>query len=237
MRIHLLEHEPFFQPTNIDLWAEEKGFTITRSDICHEEPFPDLEEFDWLVAMGAVQHAWEDDVYPWLRKEKTFIARAIEGGKTILGICFGAQLIAEALGGGVFPNHDHEIGWHAVHLTEEGRASEIFGGLPESFQTFHWHSDHFSLPGCCTRMAQSEVSENQAYVAEGGRVVGMQFHPEYTLDLIRHFTIKYGHGWPPGEFVGNRDEVLAKADEYPDTYGLMKIILDGMLKVAARGRA
>jgi GMP synthase (glutamine-hydrolysing) len=229
MRLHLLEHDPNdMSHTNMTIWAERRGYPITHTYVCNNEALPSVDDLDWLMIMGGSPHAWEDDRFPWLVAEKAFIAGVIESGKPILGICFGAQLLAESLGGRVFSNDQEEIGWYDVRLTPEGRRSFLFQDIPERFLTFHWHSDHFSLAPGCTRLAESEPTANQAYVCEGYPIVGVQFHPEYTREMVTHSAHEEGHGWKKSRFVDGKDAVLAKTDTIPDTYWLMATILNNM---------
>lgn len=85
----------------IESWAQDRGHDTSRTLLFEGEPLPDLGNFDWLVIMGGPMNVYEDEKYPWLAAEKIFIREAIEGGKVVLGICLGAQLIADVLGGKV----------------------------------------------------------------------------------------------------------------------------------------
>jgi GMP synthase-like glutamine amidotransferase len=236
MRLHLLEHDDLdFSRTNITLWAEKKGYDIKQTYVCNMDALPSLSEFDWLMVMGGSQHAWEEEVNPWLFGEKLFIADALEKGKTILGICFGAQLLAEVLGGQVFPNAHREIGWYEVSQTAEGKASFLFQNIPETFLTFHWHSDHFSLPLRCVRLSYSQSTPNQAFICPGRPVAGIQFHPEYTIEMIRYFAREHSDDWKPDLFVGGKEKVLAETEKVPDTYWLMEALLDNIQKAYVDG--
>lgn len=229
MRLHLLQHDPIdYSRDNIAIWSRERGYEIAETYLCNNEKPPSFDEFDWLIIMGGSQHAWDEKDHPWLIPEKEFISRSLEQEKIILGICFGTQLIAEALGGEVFPNKEPEIGWFDVSLTPEGEKSFLFRNIQKSFITFHWHTDHFSLPPCCTRLAQSEPTLNQAFVCKDRPLVGLQFHPEITRDMAGIFARKYGHEWVKGRFVSGREIVLKQTEKIPDTYWLMAAILDNM---------
>ena len=229
MRIQLIEHDPEdFSRTNISFWAAEKGHTVNQIYICNNEELPPIDSFDLLMVMGGSQNAWDDQGYSWLREEKEFVAKAVDQGKLYLGICFGAQLLAEALGGKIFPNEHKEIGWHEVSLNQDGRESFLFRNVPPSFVTFHWHSDHFSLPDNCTRLAFSPPTENQAFVCNERPAVGLQFHPEYTRDMVKYYAAKRSQDWVPDKYVSSADEVLARTDKLPETYWLMETLLNNM---------
>jgi GMP synthase-like glutamine amidotransferase len=229
MRIHLIEHDPDdFSRTNITIWAEKKGHKISTTNIFDTDELPDPDDFDWLMVMGGSQHAWEEDAYPWITREKRFITKVLDKGRIILGICLGAQLLAQVLGGRIFPNDYQEIGWHEVSLTSDGGKSFLLNNIPDTFTTFHWHTDHFSLPRGCKRLAFSTATNNQVFIHNSIPVVGIQFHPEYTRELINSSALKYGHEWVEGPYVRDKEAVLSKTDEIPDTYWLMEALLNNM---------
>lgn len=229
MRLHLLEHDPTdLSSTNMTKWARAKGHPIQHTYVCNNEKLPAMDDFDWLMIMGGSPHAWEEDKHPWLAPEKTFIANALDRHKIIFGVCFGAQLIAEALGGQVFQNDQTEIGWYEIALTDEGKGSFLFQNIPERFITFHWHADYFSLPQGCSRLAFSQPTPIQAFVVEDRPIVGVQFHPEYTKSMVEYFANEVGHEWERDTFVAGRDAVLAQTPKIPDTYWLMESMMENM---------
>jgi GMP synthase (glutamine-hydrolysing) len=229
MRLHLLEHDPIgIRHNNITTWAEKKGYAVNKTNVFEETQLPAQKDFDWLIVMGGSQHAWEEQEHPWLLAEKGFISEALSKDKIILGICLGAQLLAEALGGHVFSNEKEEIGWHKVTVSNEGKESFLFKNVQQKFLTFHWHSDHFSLPPECTRLAFSEPTINQAFIADDMRVVGFQFHPEYTIEMVRFFAKEYGHEWQKDRYVAGKEAVLSRSEQIPDTYWLMELLLNNM---------
>ncbi len=229
MRLHLLEHDTDgLSDTYMTRWAKAKGHVLAQTYVCRNEALPSLDTFDWLMIMGGSPHVWEKERLSWLSPEKEFIAHALDQNKIILGICFGAQLLAQALGGTVSENRYDEIGWHRVNLTEKGRQSFLFDNIPERFTTFHWHSDHFSIPPGCTRLAFSKATPNQAFVMAGRPIAGLQFHPEYTRKMVRYFAGTKGHEWVPGPFVGGVEAVLDQTKALQNSYGLMEALLDNM---------
>jgi GMP synthase (glutamine-hydrolysing) len=229
MRLHLLEHDPDeLSDTHLIQWAKQKGHAVGQTYLCKNEKPPALDEIDWLMVMGGSPSVWEEDKYPWLIPEKELIARALVHNKIILGICFGAQLLAQALGGTVSANCPKEIGWHDVNLTKAGRRSFLFRGIPDRFTTFHWHSNCFTVPQGCTRLAFSEATPNQAFVSETRSIVGLQFHPEYTPAMVTYFSREYGHTWESGPFVPSPQVVVNKTGHLQETYKLMATLLDNM---------
>jgi len=231
LKIHLLEHDAVeLSPTNITIWADKNGHTISRTPLYKLEEPPSIQDIDWLMIMGGSPHAWDEDIHPWLADEKKYITQGIECNKIILGICLGAQLLAEILGARIYPNKKREIGWHDVVLTPEGKNSFLFQHVPETFVSFHWHSDHFSLPRGCTRLAYTTPTPHQAFAMKGRTVVGLQFHPEYSLEMVRHSSLKHGDEWVKGPFVAGKEKILEQSDQVPDTYWLMEMLLDNMVR-------
>ncbi|WP_211325058.1 type 1 glutamine amidotransferase [Hydrogenothermus marinus] len=129
MRIHYFQHVPFETPANIENWAKEKGHLFKGTYLYKNQPFPDFSSFDMLVIMGGPMSVSDENKYPFLKREKIFIENAIKLNKKVVGICLGAQLIAEVLGSKVYKNKEKEIGWYPVYLTDEGKKSNIFKDL------------------------------------------------------------------------------------------------------------
>ena len=146
LRIHYLQHVEFEDAANIVPWAEARGHAVTCTRLHRGEPLPPVDAFDWLVIMGGPMNVCDHDRYPWLVREKAFIGESIGRNKVVLGICLGAQLIADVLGGRITPNREKEIGWFPVSLTGAGLRSPLFQPLPRQFLPFHWHGDTFSIP-------------------------------------------------------------------------------------------
>ncbi|MEJ5365732.1 MAG: type 1 glutamine amidotransferase [Desulfosoma sp.] len=188
-RLHVLEHVPFEGPGHIAQWGAAQGFEIRTTRLHAGEPLPAPHAFDWLIVMGGPMNIYEDDLYPWLAEERRFINSAVISGKTILGICLGAQLLADALGSTVFRGMFKEIGWHPVEMTPEAAVSPLFKDFPSSFHAFHWHGDTFHIPEGAVHMARSAGCPSQAFVYED-RAIGLQFHLESTEEtveaLLRH---------------------------------------------------
>jgi len=84
------------------------------------------------------------------------------------------------------------------------------------------------LPPGCIRLAYSQASENQAFVSNGRPLVGLQFHPEYTREMVNYYAAEHSQDWVPNAFVSGKDDVLAKTAEIPDSYWLMETLLDNM---------
>lgn len=224
MRIHYLQHVPFEDLANIEAWARSRGHDLSRTLLFSDESLPDISGFDWLIIMGGPMNIYEHDRYPWLVREKEFIRQAIASGKIVLGICLGAQLISDVLGGKVTGNRFREIGWFPVSLTAEGISSSIFSVLPERFVALHWHGDTFSIPPGASRTAGSEACPNQAFVL--GRAVGLQFHLESSKDSIDHLLQNCADELTEGPYVQKPNELAAPTDRFTLIQELMERLLD-----------
>ncbi|HBF36965.1 MAG TPA: amidotransferase, partial [Firmicutes bacterium] len=131
MRIHYLQHVPFEDPANIGNWARQKGHRLTGTHLYNGEVFPTMDRFDCLIIMGGPMNIYEAEKYPWLQSEKQFIKEAIDHRKVVLGICLGAQLITDVLGGKVTKNPEGEIGWLPVSFHAAAFQSPLFKNFPE----------------------------------------------------------------------------------------------------------
>ncbi|MFW6203188.1 MAG: type 1 glutamine amidotransferase [Marinilabilia sp.] len=179
LRIHYFQHESFEGPGCIREWCLHRGHSLTATFFFENVSVPSVDEYDWLVVMGGHMGVHDEDQYPWLVEEKKAIREAIDHGKTVLGICLGAQLVASVLGAAVGPASRKEIGWFNINLTREGQKHPLLEGFPGSFDVFQWHGDAFDIPEGAVRLASSEACSNPAF-RWGRRVLGLQFHFEVT---------------------------------------------------------
>ncbi len=224
MRLHYLQHVPFENLANIESWAQARQMAITGTRFYAGELPPEPHAFDWLVILGGPMNIYEDGRYPWLAQEKACIRHAIEERKTVLGICLGAQLIADVLGGPVTANPNKEIGWFPVFLTEDGMRCALFRSVPLSFLAFHWHGDTFAIPPGAKRVAWSEACANQAFVYDG-RVLGLQFHLEYAMHSIESMLKHCAEDLAEGPFIQPPEVILKQSDNVHQTGPLMRGIL------------
>ena len=179
MKIYYLQHVPFEGPGSIETWAKVNGHKIKAVQMFNSEPLPDIDDIDWLVIMGGPMNVYEDNKYPWLLCEKKFLESAIKKGKVVIGICLGAQLIAEVLGSRVYSNGCREIGWYPVNKEAESERSKLAAFMPQELSVFHWHGDTFDIPEEAVHIAGSKTCKNQGFIFDE-RVAGLQFHLEIT---------------------------------------------------------
>ena len=185
MNIHWVQHVEFEGLGCIEPWLEENGHSVTCSRLWAGDGFPDAGTVDGLIVMGGPMGIYDDEEYPWLAGEKRFIRETVERQTPVLGICLGAQLIADVLGAKVGPGPQKEIGFFPVRHTSEA----IRNGAVEEFTAFHWHGDTFGIPEGAVQLASSDVTPNQAFRYQK-HVLALQFHLETTeqslLSLYEH---------------------------------------------------
>ncbi len=208
MRIHCLQHVPFEGPAAIADWAAKRGHSLVISRLYAGEALPSPDVFDWLLIMGGPMNIYQELQYPWLAAEKACIDQALAAGKTLLGICLGAQLLAERLGSPVYAGAEREIGWWPLHLTEAGRQSNLFGEMDEPLQAYHWHGDTFELPVGADCLASSSACVQQAFLYDQ-RVLGLQFHFEFTAQSMRRLIDHCAEEIVPGNYVQSVEQMLA----------------------------
>ena len=168
---------------------------------------------------------------PWLRAEKELIRHAIDAEKKILGICLGAQLIANALCARVYPNAEKEIGWHQIRAVDAHRAN-VFR-FPASCEAFHWHGETFDLPKGAVLLAESDACRNQVFQI-GVNIIGLQFHLETTPKTARQFVSSGRSDLTPGKFVQSEEDILSAPEEkYTQLNALMGDVLAHLVEASA----
>jgi GMP synthase-like glutamine amidotransferase len=153
------------------------------------EPVPDdARAFSGMAFMGGPMSVNDD--LPWIHRVLEFIRSGAAAGVPAIGHCLGGQLMAKALGAEVTRNAVKEIGWGRVDVADNATAQQWLGGLPQSFDSFHWHGETFSIPPRAVRVLSSAQCENQAFVLDNH--IGMQCHVEMTAELIHTWCRDWG---------------------------------------------
>lgn len=232
MRIHILQHVAFEGAGYIADWALSRGHSLVATRLDEGAALPALADFDWLVVMGGPMSVHDESRYPWMSAEKRLIREAIGAGRIMLGICLGAQFVAEALGAEVTVGRHKEIGWWPVTWSPD--ASRLFGAaLPPRSDVFHWHGETFDLPAGAIRLASSQPCANQAFQF-GDRIVGLQFHLEVTRPGVEALVSACRDEVVPGPYVQAAEDLVAANGHFATCHGLLDGLLDALSSVPAR---
>ncbi len=183
MRVLFIQHDHASPAGPIAERFAQRGYEVEYFQVVDEADyltpnveasFPDFTQYEVVVPMGAPWGAWDDaSIGRWLQPELAAVRIAQAAGTPLLGICFGGQLIARALGGAVAPAVSGEFGWQVVHSDDDK--------LVPQGPWFQWHHDRFTLPPGATEVARSPKAP-QAFIV--GRTLALQFHPEVTSDVF-----------------------------------------------------
>lgn len=187
MHIHFIIHEHFEAPGVYEIWGKSRGCSLSYTRVYQGDPLPEeLGGTDLLIIMGGPQSpATTREECPWFdaQAEKALISRAIEAGKTVIGVCLGSQLIGEALGAAFCHSPEKEIGKFPVRLTDAGKANPLFEGFGSVLNVGHWHNDMPGLTPQAKVLAYSEGCPRQI-VQYSERVYGFQCHMELTPEVV-----------------------------------------------------
>ncbi len=185
-------------PGLLDLWARERDIALHVVDAEGELPPPDPDAYAFAVVLGSSGSlaqdvpGWAHDVVAWLRA-------ADAAGLPVLGICFGAQALATALGGAVHRLPTPEIGWVRVASADESRVP------PGPWMA--WHEDGLTPPPLAYELA-SNAFGTQAFCLR--RHLAVQFHPEVTPDIVAGWLRIPGARLPDAGLT--EEELLAATD-------------------------
>lgn len=196
---------------------DEHGFEMRSVGV----PVMDLDAFDplepdLLLVMGAPIGVYQDDYFPFINRERDIIKARIDADKPTLGICFGAQLIASALGSEVYPGKNgREMGWYPLRLTEEGKNHPARHLSGDKTNMFHWHSDTFDLPEGATLLSSSEKYERQIF-SYGKNILGLQCHTEIRNARLEELYVVYVADLTGLDPVIAIDKLRAQGRKYVD---------------------
>lgn len=228
MHVHYFQHVPFEGPGSIRLWLESRGCQVSGTRLYNSAILPDPDDIDLLVIMGGPMSVNDEDRFPWLIAEKRFVRDIIKKGIPVLGICLGAQIIANALGAPVYPNREKEIGWYEIQAVSSPDSS-LFR-FPQTAEVFHWHGETFDLPAGAKLLASSEACKHQAFQV-GKTVIGLQFHLETTPESARELVANCRHELVPSTYVQSEEDILAaKPARHEAINGLMGQVLSWLHK-------
>ncbi|MCG8582359.1 MAG: gamma-glutamyl-gamma-aminobutyrate hydrolase family protein [Bacteroidales bacterium] len=235
MRIHFIIHEAFEGPGAVRHWAEKHQYTCTYTHLFAGDKLPvHCHDFDMLVIMGGPQSpdmSQEECPYFNSEAEQQFIRLAVDSEKTVLGICLGAQMISNAMGGRTTASPNKEIGLYPVTLTEAGKKDALFADFPEVFDCGHWHGDMPGLTDAAVVIAQSEACPRQI-IRFAPKVYAFQCHFEFTPDDIEAMITNCADELESEKekpFVQSAAQL--RANDYSNTNDSLYKILDGLVEL------
>ncbi|MEM9445504.1 MAG: amidotransferase [Verrucomicrobiota bacterium] len=229
MRVHYLQHVPFEGLGSMEPWLRANGHQITHSPLFDSAALPASSAFDFLIIMGGPMGIYDEKRYPWLVEEKRFIEKNMSDGKPMLGICLGAQLIANVLGATVKKNPHKEIGWFEITKAAELEKTPLTNSFPDKAHVFHWHEDTFEIPGGASHLAQSHACANQGFIYQD-RVLALQFHLETTYESAKALVDHCGNELEESASIQTPEDMLCNADRFAH----IKEIQADVLKVFTR---
>ncbi len=165
---------------------------------------------DLVINLGGPMSVYDDEKHPWVHAEQQFIAERIESEKPLMGICFGAQMIAKALGANTYAGpQGKEIGWSKITVNDEGMKTPFRHLDGSKTHMLHWHGDTFDLPDGAVLLASSDHYQKQAY-SYGDHIFCFQCHPEVTPAKLKLWYASNRHDI---EEVGQTVDQLQKDSE------------------------
>jgi len=175
-------------------------------------PSPDIRNYGGLVVLGGIANPDEDGTLPWIAEERRLVGDALEHDVPLLGLCLGAQLLAQASGGESPFLGRLDLGWREVELTDEGAADPVVSALPRRFSGFQWHRYGLRPPADAAVLATGPLGPQAFRVGE--RAWGLQFHLEVDRSILDNwFEVAPHEVEAAGEDVG--DLRRATAEEAP----------------------
>ncbi|MBL7077257.1 MAG: type 1 glutamine amidotransferase [Kiritimatiellae bacterium] len=222
MRAHYLQHVVFEGLGYMEGWLAAAGYEVGHTRLFAGEALPEPDAVDLLIIMGGPMSVNDAAEFPWLVDERAFVGSVIDAGTPVLGVCLGAQLIADVLGGRVYPNGEKEIGWFPVQSVP---IDDSVFRFPPSIDVFHWHGETFDLPDGAVRLAKSVACENQAFQV-GRSVIGLQFHLETTPESAEALATNCRDELVPGTYVQTEEDILAAR---PETYQSVNALMSELL--------
>ena len=181
MKFLVLQHINIEHPGIFLKFMKEDNIKIDTVELDEKEKIPNLDQYDAMIVMGGPMDTWQEETYPWLKTEKETIHKfACINKKPFLGLCLGAQLLSEAVGGKVRKMKTPEIGVLEVSVTDN---ISLFKGLEKNLKVLQWHSyEVHDLPTTTNLLASSPNCKVQAFSFE--RAFGLQFHVEQTNKTV-----------------------------------------------------
>lgn len=202
----IIRHVPYEGVAGYRQPIEDAGYDVDRIDVTDPHfSSLDLREPDLLIMMGGPMGVYEQDRYPWIGCQLRRLAHRLESERPTLGVCFGAQMMAAALGADVYEGPVKEVGFHPITVHAHAKDSPLrhLKGVP----ILHWHGDTFTRPDNVELLASSHVYDHQAF-RRGSNILAVQFHAEMGEDPRFDAWISE---WPESVLEAGGDEASLRA--------------------------
>jgi len=148
---------------------------------------PDLSAVSGVVIFGSTYNVEHADDQPFIKGVGDVSREAVERGIPLLGLCFGAQVLAWSLGTQVTKAPIREIGFEPIHREPGASRDPVLGHYGEGDMVFHWHMDAFELPEGAQLLASGDVVRNQA-MRVGETAWATQFHAEVDAAEVEYWV-------------------------------------------------
>lgn len=207
----IIRHVPHEGVAGFRAPIESAGYVLERIDVADPEfSSVDLSEPDLLIMMGGPMGVYEQEQHPWISCQLGRLRRRLDADGPTIGVCFGAQMIAAALGADVYAGPHRELGFHSITLSEAGRKSPLHH--LEDVPMLHWHGDSFTLPENVELLCSTQAYDHQAF-RRGSNLLALQFHAEMGEDPRFEAWIEQ---WPDAvtESCGHPDALRAAHDTH-----------------------
>lgn len=185
-----IRHVPF---EDLGVWEPAltaRGYTIRYLDVGVDRiDAARAGDADLLIVLGGPIGVYDVDAYPAARETSSAIAARLQAHAPTIGVCLGAQLIAQELGASVRSTGRIEIGYGPLDLTPEGHDSALRSLQGEP--VLHWHGDEFAIPSGARHLARTPGFPNQAFQTD--TVLALQFHLEADPDRIEQWLLGHAH--------------------------------------------
>jgi GMP synthase-like glutamine amidotransferase len=217
--VAILQHERIEPGGLFAYYVRECGRELVQIPLYETNEVPPLHATH-LIIMGGPMSVNDEREFPWLIAEKQIIREWVAKGRPVLGICLGAQLIASSFGALVYPCKK-ELGWSSVNAIGD----ELFPELPGRFNVFQMHGETFDIPEPGMLVFRGEEVLNQAICI--GSALGLQFHPELTLEMIQDWI-----SFLPSQ---KQESLITQSRQYlPESEKICRTIADRFLTAPSR---
>lgn len=180
----VLQHEPDDPPGSIAVALRGLGVPFEVRLLHDGEPVPAWpDEASGVISMGGAMHVTQTREFPFLAEEKRLLRRIHHEGGPVWGVCLGAQILTEAVGGTVYKRRHPEVGWVEIEKLID---DPLLHGVSSPFVAFNWHEYSFTLPA--TAHAVAERPDGLQVYRAGGRSWATQFHPEVDAAMAPHWV-------------------------------------------------